>query len=536
MQDFPLTLPMVFRRFMRFSPDKLVVSSGPSGRRQHTWGQVGERTLRLCNAIKKLGAEPGDRVATFAWNSHRHLELYFSPCAGTVLHTLNIRLFPEQVTYIANHAEDKIIFLDASLTAALAPIKDQLRSVEHYVVMDDGGEVAPEFADAIKYEELIAAEDPSFDFPDIDERSAVAMCYTSGTTGNPKGVVYTHRSTVLHTMAAMMGDGISVREADVVLAIVPMFHANSWGLPYATAFAGANIVFPGADMSPGHIADLIQSEKVTIPAGVPTIWIGLEPILDAGSHDVSSVRAILCGGSAVPEGLIRRYAKHGLTFYHAWGMTETSPIASVYRVRSDLANAGEDEMFALNARQGIAAPGVEIRICDDDGNELPWDGKSVGEIEVRGPWITGSYYQPDDDANEAKFHDGWLRTGDVASIDWRGYITITDRTKDLVKSGGEWISTIELEGHLMAHPSVLEAAVIAVPHPKWDERPLALVVKRPDKDVTPDELIEFLTPRVAKWWLPDAVEFVGDIPKTSVGKFDKKVIREKYRDYSLPSA
>ena len=537
MQDFPLTLPMIFRRFMRFSADKRVVSAGPGGTYRHTWGEVGERTLQLCNALGKLGVSSGDRVGTFAWNSHRHLELYFGiPCSGAVMHTLNLRLFPEQISYIANHAEDQVVFLDASLTPLLAPVKDQLKTVRTYVVMDDGAEVAPEFADAIDYEELIGAESTDYTFPDIDERSAMAMCYTSGTTGNPKGVVYEHRSTVLHSMGVMTVDSLGVRETDTVLAIVPMFHANSWGLPYACAFSGANIVFPGSDMSPKAIAELIHNEKVTFAAGVPTLFVGLEPLLEQGSYDFSSIRGILCGGSAVPEGLIRRYAAHGLKFLQAWGMTETSPIASVFRVRSDLIDADEDTVFALAARAGIGVAGVEIRICDEEGNELPWDGTAVGEIEVRGPWITAQYYQPDDDANTAKFHDGWLRTGDIASIDHHGYITITDRAKDVVKSGGEWISTVEMEGLLMAHPAVLEAAVVGVPHPKWDERPLALVVKRPEREVAPEELIEFLRPKVAKWWLPDAVEFVDEIPKTSVGKFDKKVMRQKYKDYQLPTA
>ena len=536
MQDFPLTLPMIFRRMMRFAPDKMVVTAGPGGPWRHPWGQIGERTLRLCNALRKLGVQEGDHVGTFAWNTHRHLEVYFAvPCMGSVLHPLNIRLFPEQVAYIANHAEDKVVFVDASLTKVLAPIKDQLRTVKHFVVMHDTDDVDPEFADCPNYEDLIAAEDADFTFPEIDERSAASMCYTSGTTGNPKGVVYEHRSMMLHTMAAMMVDALAICERDTVLPVVPMFHVGCWSLPYACAYSGANLVLPGSQMGqPQVIAELIQQEKVTLAGGVPTIWVGIEPLLD--QYDFSSLRAILSGGSAVPEGLIRRFAAKGVPIVHAWGMTEMSPIGSIFRLRSDVADASDDERFALNARQGIAVPGVEMRITDEEGHELPWDGEAVGEIEVRGPWIIEQYYNPDDDSNAAKFRDGWLRTGDVACIDRRGYIKITDRVKDLVKSGGEWISTVELEGLLMAHPSVLEAAVVAVPHPKWDERPLALVVKRPDKDVTHDELIEFLATKVAKWWLPDAIEFVPDIPKTSVGKFDKKVIREKYRDYSLPTA
>jgi fatty-acyl-CoA synthase len=469
-------------------------------------------------------------VGTFAWNSTRHLELYFAvPCTGRVLHTLNIRLFADQLTYIVNHAEDEALFVDRSLLPLVWPLVDGFDTVRHVVVMDDGTGEVPDDPRVVDYEALVAAADP-MEFALDDEDRAAAMCYTSGTTGNPKGVVYSHRSTVLHSMAAMLVDTLGVSERDVVLPVVPMFHANAWGLSQAAVFAGASIVFPGPDLSPGAIADLIERERVTLAAGVPTIWMGVLPLLDG--RDVSSLTRIVCGGSAVPRALSEGYrSRIGLPILQAWGMTETSPLASVCRMRSNLAGRSDDELADVRSTQGRCVPGVEVRIAEPgSAEELPWDATSQGELQVSGPWIARDYYN-DPRSGESFTKDGWLRTGDVATINPDGYIRLVDRTKDLIKSGGEWISSVELENELMAHPAVAEAAVIAIADQKWQERPLACVVLKPGDSVTGEELREWLRPRVAKWWLPDEVVFIDEVPKTSVGKFSKKSLRDRFTGY-----
>ncbi|TML90721.1 MAG: long-chain fatty acid--CoA ligase [Actinobacteria bacterium] len=542
MQDYPLTLPHIFRRAERLFPEKGVVTAtaiqgGDGGpvRERVTYGEWAQRTRRLAGAFDALGISADGRVATFAWNTARHLELYFAaPCSGRVLHTLNIRLFPEQLTYIANHAEDEVVFVDRSLLGLLWPLVGSFETVKHYVVMDDGKGDVPDDPRVLRYEDLLAGSEP-VEFEVDDESRAAAMCYTSGTTGNPKGVVYSHRSTVLHSMATMLADTIAVSEADVVLPVVPMFHANAWGLAHAAVFAGANLVFPGPDLSPLAIVDLIESERVTVAAGVPTIWMGVLPLLEG--RDVSSLRAIPCGGSAVPKSLSEGFrAATGMPILQAWGMTETSPVASVCRVKSTFVDQPDDELADLRATQGLAVPGVDVRIsAPDGGDELAWDGVTSGELQVRGPWIAATYYN-DPRADESFTKDGWLRTGDVAVISPEGYIRLVDRTKDLVKSGGEWISSVELENEIMAHPKVAEAAVIGVPHERWVERPLACVVVKPDENLTKDEVLEFLAPRVAKWWLPDDVVFIDEVPKTSVGKFSKKTLRDRFADYRLPTS
>jgi fatty-acyl-CoA synthase len=478
------------------------------------------------------------RVATFAWNTSRHLEVYFgAPCSGRVLHTLNIRLFPDQVAYIANHAEDQVVFVDASLLPALEKLAPQLKTVRHYVVMADGPLPATSLPNAISYEELLASASPDYDWPTLDENSAAAMCYTSGTTGNPKGAVYSHRGMFLHSMSECMADSFGVRESDVVLPVVPMFHANAWGLPYAATLVGATQVFSGPFLDGRSLAELIQSERVTVAAGVPTIWMGLLQVLEKEKFDISSIRVMPIGGSAAPRTMIERYQQNfGVFIAHAWGMTEMAPLGTVSNLKSHMAQWPEAERFKVRAKQGTTVPGVEARVVDIEGRELPWDGQSFGELQVRGPWVISGYYN--DERGAESFQDGWFRTGDVATIDEEGYLQIVDRTKDLVKSGGEWISTVELENAIMAHPQVLEAAVIAVPHPRWQERPLACVVPRPDaKDsLSPGEILEFLSSRVARWQLPDEVIFIESVPKTSVGKFDKKVLREQFKDYQLPNA
>ena len=536
MQNGPLTLPMIFRRAEQLSADKMLATAGPKPAdaaavlERTTYGTWCERARRLGAALDRLRVRPDGRVGTFAWNSTRHLELYFAvPCTGRVLHTLNIRLFADQLTYVVNHAEDEAIFVDRSLLHLLWPIVDRFETVRHVGGMDEGPGEVPDDPRVVDYEALLSAVDP-IDFSVDDEDRAAAMCYTSGTTGNPKGVVYSHRSTVLHSMAAMMADTLAVCERDVVLPVVPMFHANAWGLAQAATFAGATIVFPGPDLSPGAIADLMERERVTLAAGVPTIWMGVLPLLEG--RDVSALTRIVSGGSAVPRALSEAYREQiGLPILQAWGMTETSPLASVCRIRSNLSGRSDDELAEIRSMQGISVPGVDARIADPgSAEELPWDGTTQGELQVRGPWVARDYYN-DPRSGESFTKDGWLRTGDVATIDPNGYLHLVDRTKDLIKSGGEWISSVELENELMAHPAVAEAAVIAIPDEKWQERPLACVVVKPGESVTGNELLDWLRSRVAKWWLPDDVVFIDEVPKTSVGKFSKKDLRDRFATY-----
>jgi fatty-acyl-CoA synthase len=538
MQDYPLTLPHFFERAERLFADKSIVTATATGRDRTTYGDWAPRTRRLGGVLDDLGISDDGRVGTFAWNTARHLELYFAaPCTGRVLHTLNIRLFPEQLVYVVNHAEDEVIFVDRSLVALLWPLVDRFETVRHFVVMDDGkGDVpSPDGGRPIHdYEDLLANAEP-VDFRVDDENRAASMCYTSGTTGNPKGVVYSHRSTFLHTMGATSADGLAAREGDVILPVVPMFHANAWGLAHAAVACGASLVMPGPDLSPKAIATLIEDEKVTVAAGVPTIWMGVLPELVG--RDTSSLRAIPCGGSAVPRHLSEAYrAQVGLPITQAWGMTETSPVASVGHIKSTLAETlSEDDQADLRTTVGQVSMGVEFRVVDPlTLEEQPWDFASSGELQVRGPWIARSYYN-DERAADSFTDDGWLKTGDMAVVNEHGYIKLVDRTKDVIKSGGEWISSVELENVIMGHPSVAEAAVIAVPHPKWSERPVACVVVRPGEELTKEELLEWLQDKVVKWWLPDDVLFIDEVPKTSVGKFSKKDLRDKFAGYELPA-
>ncbi len=539
MQEFPLTLPHFHARAERLFADKRVVTVTAAGKVTETYGEWADRTRRLGGALDALGIGGDGRVATFGWNSARHLELYFAaPCTGRVLHALNIRLFPEQLVYVANHAEDEVVFVDRSLARLVWPLFDQFKTVHHIVVMDDGtGEVpeAPPGKQVHDYEELVAAASPVA-FRVDDENRAASMCYTSGTTGNPKGVVYSHRSTFLHTYGVLTSGGLGPTEEDRVLPVVPMFHANAWGLAHAAVACGADLIMPGPDLSPVGLASLIESERVTVAAGVPTIWMGVLPELKG--RDVSSLRAIPCGGSAVPRSLSEAYRTQvGLPITQAWGMTETSPVASAGHIKSTLAAVLDDDGMAdLRITVGQPIIGVEARIVQPgSSDEQPWDGESSGELQVRGPWVASTYYD-DERSSESFTDDGWLKTGDVATIDAHGYIQLRDRTKDVIKSGGEWISSVELENEIMGHPAVAEAAVIGLPHPKWSERPLACVVLREGETATKEEIIAFLDGRVAKWWLPDDVAFVSEIPKTSVGKFSKKDLRKEFEGYTLPTA
>jgi fatty-acyl-CoA synthase len=531
MQDHPLTLASVLAHGRAVYGDSEVVTyEGDAGYRRASFADVGTRAERLASALARLGVRRGDRVATFCWNTQEHLEAYLAvPAMGAVLHTLNIRLFPDQIAYVIDHAEDRVILVDDTLVAILAPLVPRLRSVEHVIVIGScDGSAVPH---ALHYEELLAAETAAFAWPDVDERDAAAMCYTSGTTGHPKGVVYSHRSTYLHSLAVCSVNTLAISEADRILPIVPMFHANAWGLPYAGWLAGSDFVMPGRFLQPDALARIIATERPTVTAAVPTILNGLLGCADQIGADLSSLQRIICGGAAVPRSLIEAFQhRFGLRVIQGWGMTETSPIAALAFAPHGTDPA--DEM-SWRSRTGRVVAGVEARIVDDDGRTLAWDGAQVGEIEVRGPWVTGAYYR---DPAPEKFHDGWLRTGDIGTIDPRGFIQITDRAKDVIKSGGEWISSVELENALAAHPDVVEAAVIAVPDPRWSERPLACVVRKPGSHVTPEELRGFLVERVARWWLPERWAFVREVPKTSVGKFDKKLLRARHADGALEVA
>jgi fatty-acyl-CoA synthase len=528
MQEYPLTLVHPFERAERLFADKAIATAGPDGLTRTTYGEWGERTRRLGGVLDGLDISSDGRVGTFAWNTARHLELYFAaPCSGRVLHTLNIRLFPEQLQYVADHAGDEVIFADRSLLKLLWPLIDEMPSVRHVVVMDDGVGEIPDDPRIRDYEELLAAATP-IEWRVDDENRAAAMCYTSGTTGNPKGVVYSHRSCTLHCMGTMMVDSLGVCESDVILPVVPMFHANAWGLCQAAVMAGASLVLPGPDLSPGAIANLMEAEGVTLAAGVPTIWNGV--LAELEGREFPSLQRILCGGSAVPKALSEAYReKIGMPILQAWGMTETSPLASVAHVRSELRDEPEEELANVRATQGMPAAMVEIRIADPDtGQELPWDGEARGELQCAGPWIAAGYYGGE--GAQQFTDDGWLRTGDVAVIDSKGYIRLVDRTKDLVKSGGEWISSVELENEIMAHPQVVEAAVIAIADEKWGERPLACVVVEEGAELSADDVRGFLDGRVAKWWIPQSIEFIDEVPKTSVGKFSKKTLRELFSE------
>jgi fatty-acyl-CoA synthase len=539
MMDYPLTIPAIVRRVETLFSDRKVVSrSADRTICRSTYRQVVDRVRRLGVALQDLGVKPGDRVATLSWASQEHLEAYLAiPSIGAVLHTLNLRLHPDDLTYIVNDASDRALIVDESLLPLYERFRDRVH-IEHVVVVGPakaGFDVASGFSrteSVIAYEDLLASVDPArYVEPSFDEYAAAAMCYTSGTTGRPKGVLYSHRAVILHSFGQGLVDTLGVGERDTILPIVPMFHVNAWGLPFTATLFGAGQVFPGPQLDAKSVLELIVRERVTLTAGVPTVWLGVLQELDQhpGEYDVSALRGIVIGGSAAPAAMIRGYKeRHGLDVIHAWGMTEMTPLGTLCNLPSTLLDAPSEEQFRYRAKQGTPLPFVELRAATDSG-PAPWDGTTMGELEVRGPWVAAQYYNvdgPDDRFTD----DGWFRTGDIVTIDASGCIELTDRTKDLVKSGGEWISSVALETALMGHPCVAEAAVVAVPHPKWDERPLAVVVLKPGTQASKDDLIAFLAPQFAKWWLPDAVEFAEEIPRTSVGKFKKSVLRDLYRN------
>lgn len=530
--NVPLLLPDLMERAEKFFAKKQVISRMTNGIQRHTYKEIGERTRRLSSALKNLGVKKGDRVGTLAWNHHRHLEAYFAiPGIGAVLHTVNIRLNPSHITYIVNHAEDKVLLIDEDLLPLIEKVKDELKTVKAYVIMTDK-ENLPDttLTPVYHYENLIAEGDPKFEFmKDLDENAPAGMCYTSATTGNPKGVVYSHRGIVLHCMALGLADTAALSESDVSMPVVPMFHVNAWGVPFAAVWFGTTQVMPGAYFTPKVLAQLIQEEKVTITAGVPTIWLGLLRELEQDSYDLSSLTRILCGGSAAPKSMIQAFeTKYNIPFIHAYGMTETSPLVVLSRLKSYQTELDEEEKLEIRSKQGLLAPGVEMKVIGKDG-EVAWDGTEMGELLLRGNWIADEYYH--DDRSAEAFRDGWLYTGDVVTVDEEGIVKIVDRTKDLIKSGGEWISSVDIENAIMAHEAVFEAAVVAIPHERWQERPVACVVLKDQKNpITEAELYEFLKPQFAKWWLPDKIIFMNEIPKTSVGKFLKRALRDKLNE------
>ncbi len=538
MMDYPLTIDRILEHANRVYPHKRVSTRQPDGSmHRYTYADLYRRVKRLANALLELGVGKGDRVATFAWNHYPHLELYYAiPAVGAVCHTLNIRLAPEQLAYIVNHAEDKVIFVDATLLPLLEKSLAGTKAVRHFVVIGADGGIETSLPNIVHYEELVSNAAPEFEWRVTDENQAMGLCYTSGTTGEPKGVLYSHRSMYLHTLGENQANAVGFCEHDIVLPVVPQFHAMAWGIPYAVPFAGGELVMPGPFLDPVSLAEMISEEKVTVPAGVPTIWNGLYHELMKNPRDLSRIRALAVGGAAMPRVLIQAYEEElGVNVLHAWGMTETSPVGTVCVLRRTHEGLPRHEKWDLKATQGYPLSGIELRIVNEAGEELPWDGATIGEVQVRGPWVTGGYYKRKPTPDEFTA-DGWFRTGDVASMTDDGYMRITDRTKDLVKSGGEWISSVALENAIMGHPKVLEAAVIAIPDEKWGERPLAVVV--PVKDAGPlsaEELRSFLEPQVARYWLPDRFAFVDEIPKTSVGKFDKKVLRRRYAERQLGS-
>ncbi len=529
MMDFPLTLTPMLERAGKLFPDVEIVTRLPDkSLHRHSFADFQRRATLLASALEAAGLKRGERVATIMWNSYAHLEIYFGvPCSGGVLHTLNFRLHENDIAFIANHAEDRFLIVDDVLLPIYEKIKGKVDFERVFVVPLSGAPI-PDGLES--YEELLAGAPDGYTFPELDENAACGMCYTSGTTGKPKGVAYSHRAMVLHTFCAGLADMIGLAQRDVLMAVVPMFHANAWGLAYLAVMTGSKITFPGPHMDADSLLDLCDCEQVTLAAGVPTIWIGILQALesDASRWNLHPDFRTVVGGSALPEAMIRGFDKHGIATIHAWGMTELAPLGTISRLKRGMENLSEDERYDVRAKQGMPVPYVEARVVDDNG-EAPWDGNSMGEFQVRGPWVAARYYNSEEGQDKWS-DDGWFGTGDVVTMDAEGYVKITDRTKDLIKSGGEWISSVDLENALMGHASVREAAVIAVAHEKWTERPLAVIVAAEGAEVDAESLNDFLSQNFAKWWLPDAYEVIDEIPRTSTGKFLKTALRERFAE------
>lgn len=536
MMNTPLNLTHILNRAKFLFPKNEIVSRRPNGIFRYNYGEFYTRTKKLAGALHSLGVEKGDKVATLAWNDHRHLEAYFAiPAMGAVLHTVNFRLSPEHLIYIINHAKDKVILVDETLFPLIEAIQGKLNTVKAFIILTGKEELpANKLNPVYSYEDLIANDNGDFEFlDDIDENEPAGMCFTSATTGNPKGVLYSHRGLFLHSMALGLADTLALSEVDGIMPVVPMFHVNAWGMPFAATMYGTKQILPGPFATSQDLLNLIQEEKVTLTAGVPTIWLGLLKELDDNpdAYDTSSLRGVVCGGSAAPKGMIRKFEeKYQIPFLHAYGMTETTPLVFSSTMKKSIKNLSYEEQLNYKAKQGIIVPGIEMKVIGKDG-EVKRDGQEMGELLLRGPWIASEYFK--DDRTSETFIDGWLHTGDVVTVDEEGYVQIVDRTKDLVKSGGEWISSVELENSLMAHEAVFEATVFGVAHPKWQERPIAVVVlkEKYKESITKEELLEYLANSFPKWWIPDDIIFVNEIPKTSVGKFLKRGLRDQYRDY-----
>ncbi len=533
----PLTVSSILRHAESIYGGNEIVSRLPEdGLFRYTYEEAASRARRLANALTKLGIRHQDRVGTLAWNTHRHYELYYAVSgSGAIIHTVNPRLFPEQIVYIINHAEDAVLFVDITFLPLIEKIRPHLTTVKHFVAMVGREHMPPQSAlPLLCYEDLIAAENDRFNWPALDENLASALCYTSGTTGNPKGVLYGHRSTVLHAMASMATDALGVSSSGAILPVVPMFHVNAWGIPYSATMSGAKLVLPGAALDGASLYDLMTTEKVTLSLGVPTVWLGLLQYCEKAGVRLHTLERTVIGGSACPESMIRDFQeKHDVFVIHAWGMTETSPLGSVNSMTAHMASLAPEARYRLQAKQGRPMYGVELRIVGPDERELPHDGVAFGRLLVRGPWVASGYYREND---ASAWRDGWFDTGDVATIDETGTMAIVDRSKDVIKSGGEWISSVELENIAVGHPAVMECAVVGVPHPKWDERPLLLVIVKEGSTLTKDEMLTYLAPRVAKWWLPDEVLFVASLPHTATGKLLKRQLRDDYRNALTGSA
>lgn len=539
MMDSPLLISTIVRHAARNFPDREIVSvTADNPQHRYKFSDCIQRIHKLANALDKLGLAQGDRVATMAWNDYRHLEAYYGiGGAGYVCHTINPRLFPEQIVFIINHAEDKWILTDPMFVPLLEKIADQTPNVEGYVILTSDDQMpATSLKNAISYEALIGDESDTYEWPELDEQTAVALCYTSGTTGDPKGVLYSQRSTVLHAYAGIAPDVMCLSTRDCVLPVVPLFHVNAWGVPYAALMVGTKLVLPGPKMGDGEtLYALMEAEDVTLALGVPTVWLALLQYMESNGKRLNKLQRTVIGGAAVPESMIREFRdKHGVVVHQGWGMTEMSPLGTLNSPKAGMEDLSADEMIAIQTKAGRGIFGVEMRIVDDDLNELPWDGVAFGALQVRGPWVCSEYYKLEGSAG-SHTEDGWFDTGDVAKIDPEGYMQITDRTKDVIKSGGEWISSIDIENVAVGHPSVAEAAVIGVAHPKWTERPLLIVIKAEGMDLTKEEMLQWFDGKIAKWWYPDDVLFVDEIPHTATGKIQKVKLRQQLSDYKLPA-